>query len=125
MAFKDYSELADPLQLPIGGKLYTIPELSIGDSQTVADLFTSIREGTPVPVPDETLGRMLLGDSYDEMVADDIPGPALMRATLAAVAFHQGGREVAEMLWETGGDLNRISDKIARSKPQDRKAKAK
>lgn len=101
MPFKDYQELADPLVLPIKGKKYTIPAVGLADG---IKLTEGLDPESKTPMPDEEFHRILLGTAYDEMLADNIPGPALVRASLAALADFQRGRATAEVLWETGGD---------------------
>jgi hypothetical protein len=100
--FKDYSELADPLVLPINGKTYTIPAVGLADGIKLMAVFSG-EEDAPT-IPDEEFNRILLGSAYEEMLADNVPGPAVVRAALTALADFQKGRATAEILWETGGD---------------------
>jgi hypothetical protein len=100
--FKDYSELADPLKLPINGKTYTVSAVGLADGIKLMAVFSG-EEDAPT-IPDEEFNRILLGSAYEEMLADNVPGPAVVRAALTALADFQKGRATAEILWETGGD---------------------
>lgn len=105
--FKDFDELADPLILPIKGKLYTIPPVGAADGirfNLAAD--PTVKDASPIS--DEEFFRIFLGTAYDEMVADNIPGAALIRAAYAALADFQSGRGAAVIMWETGGDPKAI-----------------
>ena len=99
--FKDYQELADPLVLPINGKSYTVPAVGLADG---IKLTAALDPESKTPVTDDEFNRMLLGTAYNEMLADNVPGPAVIRASLTALADFQKGRETAEIMWETGGD---------------------
>jgi hypothetical protein len=121
--FKDYSELVDPLVLPIGGKEYTIPPVGAADGIRFA---TSIDPNLPdaEPISDDEFMTMFLGPAYDDMLADNVPSPAMMRAAMTALAEHQRGRSVAEVVWETGADPKALADYVMRSLPN-RKARRK
>ena len=99
--FKDYQELADPLVLPINGKSYTIPAVGLADG---IKLTAALDPESKTPLADDEFNRMLLGTAYDEMLVDNVPGPAVIRASLTALADFQKGRATAEIMWETGGD---------------------
>lgn len=97
--FSDYSEFADPLRLPVNGKVYEIPPVGIRDGLKIT---ASTEQNTPLS--NEDFRRTLLGDVYEQLLADNIPGPAFARIVLTALAEFQYGRATAEITWETGGD---------------------
>lgn len=99
--FEDYNKLADPLKLPINGKMYTIPEVGAADG---IKFTTSVGEEDTAALSDEEFFTMFLGPAYAEMVADNVPGPAIIRAAMTALADFQRGRATAEVMWATGGD---------------------
>lgn len=101
MPFKDYQELAEPLALPINGKTYVIPAVGLADG---IKLTEALDPESKTPLPDDEFNRILLGTAYDEMLADNVPGPAVVRASLTALGDFQRGRATAEIMWETGGD---------------------
>jgi hypothetical protein len=109
---KDFTEFAvGNLRLPIGGKLYEIPPVTIA----VGLLLRRILDPEDVAAIDELRGtdeeagyRRVLGKAYDEMKADGVPWAALDRAYLTAVVDHQRGRLVAETVWEVGHDPKAI-----------------
>lgn len=100
--FKDYNEFADPLKLPINGKVYTIPAVGLADGIKLTAALTGEKDAPTIP--DAEFNRILLGAAYEEMLTDNVPGPAVVRASLTALADFQKGRATAEILWETGGD---------------------
>ncbi len=101
MPFKDYAQVAEPLELPINGKTYKIPPVSLPDGIKLADVIDPDSDTT---VSDEEFNRLLLGDALDEMRADHVTPAAINRATLAALGDWQKDRATAEIMWETGGD---------------------
>lgn len=122
MAFKDYSELADPLKLPINGKVYTIDAVGLADGIKLTAALSG-EEDAPT-IPDAEFNRILLGSAYEEMLADNVPGPAVVRASLTALADFQKGRATAEILWETGGNPKALTAWVeANSNRAQRRAK--
>lgn len=120
--FKDYNELADPLKLPINGKVYTLPAVGLADGIKLTAAFSG-KEDAPT-IPDDEFYRIMLGSAYDEMLADNVPGPAAMRAALVALADFQKGRATAEILWETGADPKALTAWVeANTNRQQRRAK--
>lgn len=120
--FKDYNEFADPLKLPINGKVYTIPPVGLADGIKLTAAFLG-GEDAPV-VKDDEFNTILLGPAYDEMLADNVPSVAVVRASLTALADFQRGRATAEILWETGGDPKALTAWVeANSNRAQRRAK--
>jgi len=130
MAFEDYEKVADPLVLPIAGKKYRIPEVGLKDGLKFnldaeatakaqeavaaaekagdAEAAAKAAEQIPPQMGDEEFLRMFLGSAYDEMVADNVPGPSALRAAITAMTDFQKGRQMAEIMWATGGDPKAI-----------------
>jgi hypothetical protein len=109
---KDFTEFAvGPLQLPIKGKLYTIPPIDIATGlllrKAVIDEDAKALEEL-AGTDDEAAYRRVLGPVYDEMKADHVPWDALDRAYLTAITDHQRGRLIAETVWEVGHDPKAI-----------------
>ena len=104
MAFQEYEEITEPLRLPIKGKLYTIPPVSV----KVGLLLNGIAAGTESieGMPEVDQWRLVLGSALDEMIADDVPKEAVERAALTATADVTAGRVIAERVWEAGIDPN-------------------
>lgn len=101
MALKAYEEFAEePLAFPIGGKTYTMPRLTYQQGIRLTRIFSGedhSLDGQPV----EEGWKLVMGASWDEMAADDVPLDAMSRAGLAAVADFQFGRAAAELVWES------------------------
>lgn len=93
----------DRLEFPIGGKTYVVPELSY-QSMLVIERAKAGEKTILDDAPADETWRIVLGHVWDDMVTDNVPGEALMRAGLAALAFFQFGLETAEAIWETGVD---------------------
>lgn len=113
--FEDYEKVVDPLILPIRGKDYRIPEVSASagakyivymEARAAAEEAQKADPTVPLPapMPDDEFLHMILGTAYDEMVADDVPAAAILRASATAFADFQRGRATAEIIWATGGD---------------------
>ena len=96
MPFKDYAEFAEPIALPINGKTYTIPPCPAGLGLEILALEVDSK------TPAVELFRRLLGSTWDQMIADDVPLAAVSRAGLVAMVDVQLGRESAEAVWEAG-----------------------
>lgn len=99
----------DQLEFPIGGKTYVVPELSYQSMLTLERAKAGEKTHLDDAPPEETW-RIVLGHVWDDMVADDVPGEALMRAGLAALAFFQFGLETAEAIWESGVDPKALTE---------------
>lgn len=107
MAFEDYTKVADPLVLPISGKKYRIPEVGLADGVKFnLDIEAAAKdpESAPSSMTDEEFLRLFLGSAYDEMLADNVPGGSVLRAAVTAMTDFQKGRQMAEIMWATGGD---------------------
>lgn len=105
MAFADYNEFLDPLEIPIRGKKYVIPPMSFETGLRVSPLL----EGkTPDGINDSELESLMLGPAADEMRADGVPPAAINRVLLTALAEYKFGRQAAEIMWATGGDPKAI-----------------
>ena len=109
MAFADYTEFIDPLELPIRGKTYRIPAMSL---ETGLRLKPFLSGEVPAGMTDAELAQLTLGDAYDEMTADSVPVDAINRSMLVALAEYQSGRAAAELIWKTGGDPKAIQAEV-------------
>lgn len=101
--FADYTEFADPLRLPINGKVYTIPEPSFRH----AIKLQGIANGGVVPdelqdPAGEKMAKFVLGHVYDQMVEDEVPVAAMSRAVATAMTDLTRGRFAAWMMWKVG-----------------------
>lgn len=101
---RDYEDLAPPLEVPIRRKTYIIPPVPAtlglqlmlagdGDEDALRELENL--KGT-------AFTQALLGDAYDQMVADNVPLGAMNRAFITALADFRFGRETALEVWDTG-----------------------
>lgn len=115
MAFRDLSEIIEPLRLPINGKTYTIMPVSMADGLRMQ----SQEEIAALPV--EEFRTIFLGPAFMEMIEDGISAQWVSRAALTALTDFQAGRKAAEVMWETGGDPLELAAWVKRTKPtQDR-----
>lgn len=108
MPFKDYNEIVEPLELPINGKVYRIPPLGLADGIYLTEHLDP--KSKSEPMTDEAFRRLLLGDAYEQMLADNVPAGSVRRAALTALADHQSSRAAAEIMWETGGDPKAVQE---------------
>jgi hypothetical protein len=101
VAFKDLEQLIEPLTLPIRGKNYRIAALGALDGIKLAEHLANPAEA---PMSDVDFQKLMLGDAYEQMVADNVPAVYIVRAAMTSLADTQGTRGAAEVMWETGGD---------------------
>ena len=132
MAFKDLGDWAKlgGLELPIGGKVYSLPPVSaeLGPRlQVLVSAGVTIGQGGDLDDDDKQvlddlaekeLYRDLLGVAYDEMVADGVPWTALKHAAMTALVDATVNRETAERYWSNLGKPP--AAKRAPKKPSDR-----
>ncbi|SNS43745.1 hypothetical protein SAMN06309944_0254 [Micrococcales bacterium KH10] len=107
MALKEFDEfLEEPLVLPIGGKKYVVPPVDAISGIRLSETFYAARTGKEnTDVDDDTeldIYKQALGTAYDELVADKVPFPALVRAGKTAMYDFLAGRSTAEKFWNTG-----------------------
>ena len=100
MPLKAYEDWApEPLAFPIAGKTYTVAPTS----WDAGVKLTQILAGTgDVPTDPDEQNRLLMGGTWDEMKADNIPHGALSRAALTCLIDFRMGREAAEAYWNSG-----------------------
>jgi hypothetical protein len=97
MAFRDLTDIIGPIALPIRGKTYTLPEISLEDGLR---MHSAAANNSALPLSD--LIRIILGDIQQEMLDDHVPLGVIDRALWTGVADFQSGREAAEAVWEHG-----------------------
>ncbi|WP_434315835.1 DUF7426 family protein [Leifsonia sp. P73] len=109
MDFPDYNEVVEPLVLPINGKKYTIPPISVDDGVRLTD---GLNPESKTVLTDEEFYRLTLGTALDEMRADAVKKDAISRASKVALADHQRSRDTALVLWKTGGDPKALRELV-------------
>lgn len=98
--FKDFTELYEPLVLPVAGKEYTIPAVSFEAGARINGILDGAAK-----MGDEEFYRLLLSDDlFEQMLADGVSAVALDRVGRTALTDFKYGRELALTMWETGGD---------------------
>lgn len=122
MAFEDLTELIEPLELPIRGRVYRLPSVSLEDGVRVQAALN----GRPDPdLTDERLHQILLGDAEQLMTADGVSAEWRGRAYLTAMSDFLHGRFAAEVMWKTGGDpkaIQALTAEVAPNRAARRKA---
>ena len=118
MAFRDLDEvlgLAPPVVLPIGGREYAFPgDISARAWLVLTRLAESLRGGADddvVVASDEeeaALRAELFGEGEAAMVADGCTAAEMKAVFYTLVAWHLGGKEAAEAVWESGGDEGKV-----------------
>lgn len=127
--FRDLNELLDgDLQLPIGGRTYTVTAV---DGETGLWMERLMSTGLTVAAggePDERLGTQLLGDKdertlyeralgnvYQAMVDDGVAWTKIKLAGLTVLYWTTMSREVAHAFWSSGGtSLGKAPNRAAR-----------
>lgn len=138
MSFADLDEFFDDtLKLPVGGKTYVIASVDAETGlwcqrmlSTAAEVATgsdlSETEVGDLLLDDDQerdLYRRVLGDVYDELVADKVGWERLKHVGTTAFMWAAGNKQTAEDFWLSGGEAG--SGEPQRPVPQDHKAPAK
>lgn len=110
MAFRDITDILGPIELPIRGKTYTLPTLTIAQGLTLRAVLDPEDDTT---LDDEGFYSLLLGDALEQMRADGVGPDVIARAAFVALADWQSGRPAAETLWETGLDPKVLTTYLA------------
>jgi hypothetical protein len=98
-----YEEFANPpLVFPIGGKNYALKPVNIPNGIILQKMLAGDKQYAKLSGVE--LWKLVLGDLYDEFIADNVPAQACVRAGIAALAEYQYGRVMAEAAWEAGSD---------------------
>jgi hypothetical protein len=105
VAFQEFNDLVDRLVLPINGKEYTIPEITVEGRIRWEQAQAEPPEGEtgPPPLTDPEFERIFMGDVLEQMRADNVPARAVDRALSTAVTYALAGKDSAQIFWETGG----------------------
>lgn len=107
----------DLLTFPIGGKVYTIPELAYDAMLTIQRAKAGESTYLDGMTPEETW-RLVMGGAWDEMVADNVPAEAVARAGFATLAYFELGSDAAEAVWENGIDPKALAEAMEARVPQ-------
>ena len=97
MALRPYEEIIGPLVIPVRGKEYPLPPVSLQDGLR---LHAAAHGGDTVTL--EEMTTIILGDTRQQMLDDGVPISVIDRALWAGIADYQQGREMAEHVWERG-----------------------
>lgn len=114
MAFEELTELVEPLELPIRGKVYRLPAVSFDDGLKLKSLLDGEPDDT---LTDADVNRILLGDARDELEADGVPPEWIGRVLLVALTDWKSGRFSAELMWKTGGDPKELAKLVESAQP--------
>lgn len=97
MALRDLTDIIGPLVIPIRGKEYTLPPVSLTDGLKI---HAALAEGAQLGATD--LQTILLGDTLAELNADMVGADVIDRVFLTALTDFRQGRDSAEDVWEHG-----------------------
>lgn len=97
MPLRPLEDIIGPLVVPVRGKEYALPAVSVADG---AKIHASRSSGAALEY--QELYRIILGDVHEQMIADHVPGDVVDRVFLAAYTDFTSGRESAEEVWENG-----------------------
>lgn len=121
MALRPLEDIVGPLVLPIRGKEYTMPRVSLADGVKIHAARTKGEE-----LSGQELYRIILGDAHIQMLADLVPGDIIDRAFYTAYTDFTAGRESAEEVWENGipKELREAAKEVLQLLAASRKAQA-
>lgn len=128
MAFEALGELLDEtLELPISGRLYTVPAPSAEVGlRTQAIVHAAAVAADGGRVDDQVLGDAaerdlyaeLLGPAHEQMVADGVTWPALKHAAITTMVWVAQDKAAAEKYWNAAGDPSRLAPNRAARRSQ-------
>jgi len=98
MAFRSLEEILGPIVLPIKGKTYTLPKVSLTDGVRLHAILR--QEDTNASLQD--VYDILLGDVQEQLRAAGVGPDTTDRVFFTALADFQTDREGAEKVWENG-----------------------
>lgn len=104
--FDDYQAFEDDnehLDLPINGTTYRINPMGIRDGALIERYRAGDKKALDSLTYDDIM-HMTLGAAYDQMLADNVPRTAVGRAHMTAMAFNEGGVEMARQVWDRSID---------------------
>jgi hypothetical protein len=105
---KDFNEVIDRLILPINGKEYEIPLITV-EGRARWEQEQARKDGDGVePLSDDEFEHIFAGDVIDQMRADNVPDFSIQRALQTAFMYAIAGVDSAEIMWETGGSPKAI-----------------
>jgi hypothetical protein len=103
MALTPYEDLPGvKLELPIGGRLFTLPEPSMDDGLALIAVIDGTRAE---PITDEEFLQLALGSALDEMRAARVEPRAIVLAAYVAALKISAGRDAAETYWNSAGNV--------------------
>src|SRR5450830_165710 len=97
MALRPYEDIVGPLIIPVRGKHYALPTISLQDGLRMHAAGKNEAE-----ISIDELTKIILGDAHQQMLDDGVPLAVIDRALWAGIADFQQGRETAEQVWEHG-----------------------
>lgn len=97
MALRPLEDIIGPLVVPVRGKEYTLPAVTLADGLKLHASRTNA-----APLLSDELYRIILGDTHDQMLADHVPGDVIDRVFWTAYTDFTSGRDSAEEVWESG-----------------------
>lgn len=97
MALRPLEDILGPLIVPVRGKEYTLPAVTLSDGLKI---HASRNDGAPLAAGE--LYRIILGDTHEQMLTDNVPGDIIDRVFLTAYTDFTNGRDGAEEVWENG-----------------------
>ena len=97
MALRPYEDIVGPLIIPVRGKEYTLPVISLQDG-----LRIHASKSGGAALSGEELHTILLGDAYQQLLDDQVGGDVMDRVFLTAYTDFTSGRDSAEEVWEKG-----------------------
>ncbi len=99
-----------PLEFEINDKTYSVTPIGEREYGEYLDWQAILSGKKEAPAPEDE-GQMLLGEAYDQMVADKAPAEAIRRAMLTVFTDLRLDRETAERVWESGLDPEALAPK--------------
>jgi hypothetical protein len=111
-----------PLVLPVGDKEYRVQPVTYEDGLTLIAVNNSDSETITDKDDDETLFKLVMGDTWAEMLTDRCPYPVMWRAGMASMQYQAAlvngldstsAVEIGERVWNSGIDPELMAAMVA------------
>jgi hypothetical protein len=118
--------IAKPLSLPVGDVTYEVQPIGYDDGLTLVSVGNGNSDVITEDSPDELLYRLVMGETWQQMLDDRCPYPVMVRAGLAAIQYQgallngldtETAIAIAEPVWESGIDPEALAAIVTAANP--------
>lgn len=121
-----------PLVLPVADQTYTVQPIDYAGGLELIAVVQGTSETIKSDSPNETLFRLVMGDTWDLMLADGLPFNVMLRAGMAATQYQMAlvndqstadAVAVGEAMWASGISPEALAAVVAASQSKESPSK--